>query len=203
MEPNLSDGLERPEISNDAAAGADKVSTFTGNAEIEATVNRNDIFDGAFLHPKVAPTSPIRKYAAVFLAIGLSLSVVLFGIGVFVRLTYQAKDAHGRTVEDLRQEISELDTEVESLKAKDYTIFENSGFSTAFYTSSSQRTEAELERTDLQRMLDEALATNASRNIFNTGAVCYFLAGMIVLLVSISLFSVGRRKPKGASIVID
>lgn len=44
MEPNLSDGLERPEISNDAAAGADKVSTFTGNAEIEATVNRNDIF---------------------------------------------------------------------------------------------------------------------------------------------------------------
>lgn len=172
------------------AASADSPSAF------------DSAFENTFLHPEPAHASFLAKHAIAVLLAGVGISTLLIAIGVLFHVTYQAKDDQDRNAAVLQQEIESLDAEISDLTASDYEAFQNNGFSANFY-SSNTRTNAELQRTDLQHALDAVSTANASANIVNTGAIYFFLAGMVCLFVAITIFLVTRRRPQSASIIVD
>ncbi len=201
MEPNPANPMPPAPANSETPFVKPNDTTLPPNPANLVAPSTNDEFDNAFLHAQPIKKSFLAKHSMAILLSGLGLSIILIAVGIFMRLTYDAKDDQGRNVTALQQEIETLESEVSNLTANDHSVFQNSGFSSSFYQSSNNRTDAELRKADLQHTLDTLSAANASANIFNTGAVYLFLAGMICLFVTITIFLASRRQPKSSSIV--
>lgn len=161
----------------------------------------NAAFDNSFLHVAPAHTSFAKKHSYAILATGIVVSLLLVTAGVLKQVWYQAIDEHGRDEASIQQEIDAVDEELAKLEKASDDAFESSGFSGSFYQASQSQANLMLDKTDLEYSLAAVSEKNSSANLFNTGAIYFFLAGLVCGLVTITVFLAARRRPKSASIV--
>lgn len=160
--------------------------------------------DNSFFQVQPVQTPFAVKHATMILIIGSIISLLIAAVGIIYQVTYQATDNSGQNVAALQSQIDQLDSQIADLSAKDQEIFATSGFSESFYQSSTARTELELKKTDLQSTLDNLHAINASANIFNTGAIYFFLAALFCGIVTITIFlALRHRRPHSNSIIAN
>jgi len=152
---------------------------------------------------KITPPkkSFLAKHSLAILLTGIVVGGGLFAAGILRQVLYQATDVDGRSAEAIQQEIANLDAEITAAATDSGQIFEDTGFSSNFYQSSQSQTNLELEKADLERNLEELTTANSTTNIFNTGAIYFFFAALICLLVTVTIFLVSRRRPQSASII--
>jgi len=160
-----------------------------------------DAFEQAFLQKAPMKTSFLAKHAKAILIVGIVAGIGLAAAGTLCRVLYQAKSDDGQTVAVLQEQLDDLEKQIQTSTASNDEVFKNTGFSSSFYQSSQGKTNLELEKVDLEAKIDTLTAENASANIFNTGAIYFWLGALVCWFVAVTLFLASKRRPKSVSIV--
>lgn len=165
--------------------------------------NPNPSFTPAPTVPPVAPTldsSPLSptatqpKHNLLFLIIGAALAAILITVGVVYQTNYHATDDSGRTAAIIQAEIDQLNSEIATTSEKTNQIFRKDGFSEEFFNASSAQTELDLEKTALEATYTELVDADSEANIFRTGAIYFFIAAAVILIIAISIFLIRRSR---------
>lgn len=150
------------------------------------------------------PAAPsfLQKYGTIIFIVGMIIGVLLIVLGIIFHTNYKPEGVSERSVETIQAEIAELDTQISDSVSAGQAVFEQGGFSEAFFESNNSLADLEFRRSDLQHELDTLIQAKDSINVFTTGAFYFFVAAFVVLIISTVLFILSRRKTQNSSSII-
>ena len=154
--------------------------------------NSSQAFENAFKEnlnqvvsqaPSTQSIEPKHRKKSI-LILGFSMSIILIAVGILVYIIQPDRTSSNRNVKDVENEIATLDSEIDQLYEEESKIFEESGFSSAYYDAADKTAEKVEQKYNLKNDLN----AKKGKNTINTGAIWFFIASGIIALLSLIIF---------------
>ncbi|MBP5656046.1 hypothetical protein J6X15_00455 [Candidatus Saccharibacteria bacterium] len=138
------------------------------------------------------PTYETKSHRKLIIFGGISLTICLVVAGFVVQFSNIVRDENGRTISDIENEISAIETEVEPLQNEQLETFRNEGFSETYYAKAEIITQKVDKQIELSVARDALSEVQKETNPLKNGSAYFFIGAFFMLMITLIIARVRR-----------